>query len=312
MDVIPIEVEYCGEGYRLQLCRQLEQGNILILDPTPFLPSEEDCAFLRRQQQSQRATHKNIAYKPHLQRTTGVGEIDTGDQERLKAILARYSDRALGLLSALFPVYAAHWRVDYASFRPVEEEGRILPLRHRNDLLHLDAFPTRPTHGARILRAFTNLHPTKERVWATSDSFSTLAERYAVPAGLKRVTGPLAILQRSAATVARLTGAPLVDRSPYDQFMLNFHHYLKANTAFQREGRKHRFAFAPGATWITFTDQVAHAVISGQYALEQTCIVPREAMAQPELAPISVLERLAGRPLANTLQRSRAASPASA
>ena len=98
--------------------------------------------------------------------------------------------------------------MDYASFRPVEEEGRELPLRHRNDLLHLDAFPTRPTHGARILRAFTNLHPTKERVWATSEPFSALAERYAVPAGLKRVTGPLSLLQRSASFRGAVGGRP--------------------------------------------------------------------------------------------------------
>jgi hypothetical protein len=52
--------------------------------------------------------------------------------------------------------------------------------------------------------------------------------------------------------------------------------------------------FPPGASWITFTDQVAHKALSGQYALEQTCIVPFGAMLQPEHAPLTVLERIAG------------------
>ena len=63
-------------------------------------------------------------------------------------MLAAYSEgRACLSWCAYCPEYARSWRVDYASFRPVEEQGRELPLRHRNDLLHLDAFPTRPTHG---------------------------------------------------------------------------------------------------------------------------------------------------------------------
>ena len=40
------------------------------------------------------------------------------------------------------------------SYRPVEEATRKLRLKARNDLLHVDAFPTRPTNGWRILRCF--------------------------------------------------------------------------------------------------------------------------------------------------------------
>jgi hypothetical protein len=42
---------------------------------------------------------------------------------------------------------------------------------------------------------------------------------------------------------------------------------------------------------------VPHAVESGQFALEQTVIVPREALVRPDVAPITVLERLCGLPL---------------
>jgi hypothetical protein len=38
-------------------------------------------------------------------------------------------------------------------------------------------------------------------------------------------------------------------------------------------------------------------VLSGQFALEQTFIVSRQAMLAPEHAPLGVLERLTGMPL---------------
>lgn len=43
-----------------------------------------------------------------------------------------------------------------------------------------------------------------------------------------------------------------------------------------------------------FTDMVSHAVLAGQYALEQTFIVQRQALLRPEQAPASILEGLAG------------------
>ena len=75
--------------------------------------------------------------------------------------------------------YERRWQLDYASFRPLEEEGRDLPLRRRNDLLHTDAFPTRPTTGARILRFFNNIHPSRTRDWVVSDPFGVIAPQYA-------------------------------------------------------------------------------------------------------------------------------------
>lgn len=297
MEVVSIDLQNAGPDYGLWLCEQLERGQILVLNPTPYLPATDDCAFLREQRQTQSMSHKNIAYKPRLQKMTGVDGSTTADAERLSRILAAFSDGALKTLARLLPHYARSWTVDYASFRPVEEAGRNLPMRHRNDLMHLDAFPTRPTHGGRILRAFTNIHPNVDRVWGTADDFALIAERYAEAAGLRQVTGPMATAQRYAARLARLARVRLPDRSPYDLFMLRFHHYLKANSEFQRHGQRHTFAFPPGATWITFTDQVAHRVVSGQFALEQTCITPYSAMILPDQAPVSVLERLAGRAL---------------
>src|SRR6185503_17709743 len=99
-----------------QLCRLLEKGNILLLDPTPFAPSDEDGAFLREQKQTASASHKNIAYKPHLDKVTGVNKESVESAERTRRIISEYSRGALSTMSGLFPNYAQYWRVDYASF----------------------------------------------------------------------------------------------------------------------------------------------------------------------------------------------------
>jgi len=90
-----------------------------------------------------------------------------------------------------------------------------------------------------------------------------------------------------------------VDHSAYDRFMLRFHDYLKEKSDFQANTPKVRIEFPTGSTWICFTDSVAHAVLSGQYALEQTFIIGLRGLVTPEKAPIRVLEKIAGRPLAN-------------
>ena len=131
---------------------QLEEGNILFFPKTPFELPENDREFLLGQRQSGAAYHKNIAYRPKQDRLTGFSKHRREDRERLRAIMRAYSGSVTQFLSELLPQYAGAWRLDFASFRPQEEQGRQLRLRARNDLLHVDSFPTRPTHGDRILR----------------------------------------------------------------------------------------------------------------------------------------------------------------
>jgi hypothetical protein len=133
-------------------------------------------------------------------------------------------------------------------------------------------------------------------VWTSGGTFEELAARFASSSGLlarARRRGPGGALRR----LARAAGLPVPVRSPYDRFMLSFHHYLKENRAFQDEGGKATLFFPAGSTWMVFTDMVSHAVLTGRYALEQTFIVSLETMALPEKAPFAILERIAGAPL---------------
>jgi len=187
--------------------------------------------------------------------------------------------------------------MDYASFRPIEEEGRNLSLHKRNDLLHVDAFPSRPTRGGRILRVFTNVNPEKVRAWIVGERFPVLAERFSQGAGLASFASEAGVMRTVKKGLGRLRLIP--DRAPYDRFMLHFHDWLKENSDFQKQpDGKERLEFPPLATWLVFTDGVPHAALSGQFAMEQTFIVPRDALVAPEVSPIGVLERLSGRAMA--------------
>jgi len=267
---------------------QLERGNILFFPRTPFELSENERDVLRATGLSTSSHHKNIAYRPASDKVTGFDKAMVQDPDELRGVMRTYSQRVLGFLRTFLPRYMQNARIDFASFRPQEEEGRDLPMKKRNDLLHVDALPTRPTGGDMILRVFTNVNATKPRVWMTSDPFESLARRYAMDAGLPKIAS-----QPDGSVFSRFlhsAGFPIVQSSAYDRFMLRFHDYLKFNAEYQRTCAKYRFDFPPDSTWMVFTDVVPHAVLSGQFALEQTVIVRRENLAGKQHAPIAILE----------------------
>ncbi len=295
MQVITVDVGLLGDKYGEELCSHLEAGNILILENAPFAPAEADRQFLRDQKQSESSAFKNVAYKPHLNKTTGLSADSGMDCEAVHRILSQYSKGAVEFVGSMLPRYGKLWKLDFATYRPIEEEGRDLPLKRRNDLMHVDAFPTRPTNGGRILRIFTNIHPSKPRVWVTSDPFDELCRDYAMAAGLNNATSASSAVKRALGQAAKLVGMKAPRRTAYDDFMQGFHHYLKANEKFQTERMRDTTSFPAGTTWMAFTDQIAHSVKSGQYAIEQTCIVPVAALVKPECAPVAILARMTGR-----------------
>ena len=276
-------------------CRALELGEILFFPAAPFDFPAADQSFLLAQKWAELRLHKNVSYRPGedvLRGVTGTAETT----ERLHAILRAYSTQVVAFASKFLAPYADKWILDFASFRPLEEEGRDLPLHKRNDLLHVDAFPSRPTRGGRILRIFTNVNPARARVWNSGEKFESLASHYANEAGLQQIAQE-SFVSRTVQSWGQKLGVRGMGKTPYDKFMLRFHDYLKENQKYQTEGFKTRVEFPPLATWIVYTDGVPHAVLSGQYAMEQTFLIPPSALVAPEHAPYRVLETIAGRSL---------------
>ena len=282
-------------------CRQLEEGNILFFPQTPIAIPDADLNFLRTLEQTSSGLHKNLAYKPALDLVSGADmkSANPAASERLHHILREYSRSVTGFLTGFLAPYRSRWRLDYGSFRPQEEHCRDLSLRRRNDLMHTDAFPTRPTHGARILRFFNNLHLTKTRDWITGEPFGDLVQQFAPgQIALPREQSTLTRMSAKAAIALGLGRViPALKRSPYDDFMMRFHNFLKENAEYQAHGKREASFYPPGSSWMVYTDMVPHAVLAGQYALEQTYLVSPEAMTAPEHSPLGVLQRLTGEKL---------------
>ncbi|HYA96450.1 MAG TPA: Kdo hydroxylase family protein [Methylomirabilota bacterium] len=278
-----------GAGAARGHCQALERGKVLFFRSVPFDFPQADRGFLLSQKQAGSRFHKNISYRPASDVLNGVSP-DSPDRARLHDVMRRFSREVQRFTAEFLAPYAGKLKLDFASFRPLEERSRDLPLHKRNDLLHVDAFPTRPTRGGRILRVFVNINPAAGRVWNVGEAFDVVVPRMARTSTLAPAfRGPLA---RWGARVAASAGLPVPDRSRYDEFMLYLHDWFKENSAYQENGPKEEVVFPPGCAWMVFTDGVPHAALSGQYALEQTFIVPLEALVAPEAAPLRVLESI--------------------
>ena len=287
-----------GEEPVRNWCAALEAGQVLYFPETPVPVPESDLKTLLSGEQTDSRLHKNIAYKPNRDELTGVDEKTSPPEavRELHAIMRRYSASVEGFLTRFLAPYGRRWILDYASYRPIEEQGRDLSVRRRNDLLHTDAFPTRPTKGWRILRFFHNVHPTRTRDWVTGEPFAKVVGEFAPgKIAVPRPDGALGAAKRAFAKASGLGKlVPQWKRTPYDEFMMQLHNAMKEDAAFQAGCVREEVRFAPGSSWMVYTETVPHAVLAGQYALEQTFLVDPAAMVRPESAPVAVLEKMVG------------------
>lgn len=276
-------------------CDQLEHGKVLFSRSAPFDFPQADIEFLLSQKQTGSRFHKNVSYRPAADLLKG-DDAAGKDRERLHVIMRTFSRQVTDFVTRFLAPYAGKFKLDYASYRPLEEQGRDLPLHKRNDLLHVDAFPTRPTKGARILRVFLNINPSASRVWNVGEPFH---EFFPKLAGRQQLNPPhRGSLGAAIAAFASRLGVPVADRSRYDEYMLYLHDWLKESNEFQKSSPKFELQFPPGCFWMVYTDGVPHAVMSGRFALEQTFIIPAQALVSPEAAPLRVLESTTGMQMA--------------
>ncbi len=272
---------------RTQAIDALEAGRVLMLPQLPFqVVADETFLLAPRIMGSER---KNISLDPV---TGAVGNIalDAAGTAKLAGMMQRFGDSAERMLRDLLPDYAATLERARTSFRPAEIAGREYSPRHDDRLLHVDAFPSRPMRGHRILRLFCNVAlDGAPRAWRVGEPFADFAQQF-LPRTGGALPGIALLLEQLGITKGR--------RSEYDRIMLRLHDTGKLDAAYQSSAPKTDVMFAAGTTWLCFTDQVLHAALAGHCALEQTFHLPVAAMAHPERSPLRILERLAGRDLA--------------
>jgi len=276
-------------GLKARARAALEQGAVLFFPHLAFALSDAEKPFLDARVSD--GTAKNIS----LDHATGRMQACAlaGDKAAsLAAMIERFGSQATQLVQDLLP----YRNVERArtSFRPVEVKGRHYSRISDDRLLHIDAFPSRPMRGRRILRFFANVAPASPRHWHVGEPFEDFARAFLPKVGphlsMRSWPGKSWLYERLGVTRGR--------RSLYDELMLSLHDAAKLDSEFQRNSPHQAVAFPPGSCWLAFTDQVLHAALGGEFALEQTFHLDVREMAEPGRAPINVLERLSGRPLA--------------
>jgi hypothetical protein len=270
----------------------LERGEIVRWGRAPIaLPSEDDQEFLRASLAPYLA-RKNISLYPDANRLTGL-RAPGAIRERARGILAAHSARVRAFLTSSMPAFTRGMRTGTSSFRPLEEEGRDLSRHASNELVHIDAGAYGATHGDRILRFFVNLNPSRERVWVTKGSFRELFAEHGVSAGVTVSDLRPSAAERIACGALRAASRAfpmlrVLDSSPYDRRMRQFHNWMKDTPSFQ-ESPSRAISFPPFSAWMVLTDGVSHACIRGQHALVDTFLVPLANCSVLAETPFSIL-----------------------
>src|ERR1700743_1963833 len=197
---------------------RLGGGAVLFFPNLRFALSESEKQFLDARVSDGKA--KNISLDHitgKLQATSLSGE----KADQLAAMIERFGRQATGLVHGLFP----YRNVERArtSYRPVEVKGRSYSRISDDRLLHVDAFPSRPMRGRRILRFFANVAPSSKRHWHVCGPFEDFA-RALLPRGGPHLPGKSCLYDRLVLTHGR--------RSRYDELMLSLHDAAKLDSDF--------------------------------------------------------------------------------
>jgi hypothetical protein len=155
--------------------------------------------------------------------------------------------------------------------------------------LHVDAFPSRPNYGERILRVFINVNPEGvPRVWRIGEPFSNIVSQY-----LEKIKP----YSYNYAKLIKFLGVTKSLRSEYDHIMLGLHDAMKSDMQYQKKSPQIIMPFKSGTVWICFSDQASHAVMTGQYMMEQTFHLPVSKQYDPKRSPLEILRSITNKKL---------------
>ncbi|HXE21799.1 MAG TPA: Kdo hydroxylase family protein [Rhodoferax sp.] len=263
----------------------LEAGKVLYFPRLGFDLLAQEAALLNPNVLSPKSRNISLDAKGTLRGASG----EPATVQTLAAMIGRFRAQSQQLIAALLPHYTEFLRLAPTSYRPMQVESRQQSWRADDRRLHVDAFPSRPNYGERILRVFTNVNPSGvPRVWRVGEPFETVARRFLPRA---KAYSPW---QARALRALRVTKSL---RSEYDHLMLQLHDGMKSDLDYQQTAAQATVPFPAGSVWVCFSDQTSHAVMSGQYMLEQTLFLAPEHQYDPQASPLAILSRLTGRPL---------------
>ncbi|MEQ6436048.1 Kdo hydroxylase family protein [Comamonas sp. w2-DMI] len=263
----------------------VEAGKVLYFPQLAFQLSEQEKSLLRPDIRDPKTRNISLNVDGSIKGVAG----DEATRQQVAAMVGRFREQATALIAGLFPQYMPVVRMAPTSYRPSQVETRAQSWRADDKRMHVDAFPSRPNYGERILRVFTNVNPDGQpRVWRVGEPFEDVARKF-----LPRAK-PYVRWQAKALQMLHVTKSL---RSEYDHLMLQLHDGMKGDPDYQKNAPQETVPFAAGSTWVCFSDQAVHAVMAGQYMLEQTLFLPPGSEYDTAASPLAILTRLKGHPL---------------
>jgi hypothetical protein len=281
---IPSSAWQLGEA-RQDWIAALEAGKVLYFPHLAFQLSDDEKRFLTPDIRDPKVRNISLDAQGKLKGVLG----DEATQAAVAAMIGRFRKQARTLIDSLVPRYSDALRVAPTSYRPSVVETRAQSWRADDKRMHVDAFPSRPNYGERILRVFSNINPNGvPRTWRVGESFEDVAKRF-----LPRAK-PYSRWQAKALNALHVTKSL---RSEYDHLMLQLHDGMKFDMEYQKNAPQITMHFPAGSTWVCFSDQAVHAAMSGQFMMEQTFHLPVDKQYDTEASPLGILTRLVGHAL---------------
>lgn len=266
------------QKFQSQWAKDLEDGKVLYIENLKFSITTHERKFFTPTILNKNSRNISLDSRGNLKGANGSEK----EIKELSAMISRFRKEASTLIFSAFPKYKDHLKLAPTSFRPLEVKSRVTSWRADDKRLHVDAFPSRPNYGERILRVFINVNPNKKpRVWRIGEPFEDIAKRYI------HAIKPYSYFQ---AKIIDFLGITKSFRSKYDHLMLGLHDAMKSDMTYQKNSPQITMPFKPGTVWICFSDQAAHAVMSGQYMMEQTFHLPVAKQYNPKKSPLEILQ----------------------
>jgi hypothetical protein len=285
--IVEIDMADVGHGNPAWIAA-LEAGKVLYFPNFAehgFAPQKEELALFREDIRDPKTRNISLSASGELKGV--VGDDDT--KALMAGMIGRFRAQAEGLLGNLVPRYGEHLRRGATSFRPAVVQNRVQSWRADDRRMHVDAFPSRPNYGERLLRVFTNVNQEGEpRVWRVGEPFEDVARRFLPKAK------PYSAWQAKVLNALHVTKSL---RSEYDHLMLQLHDGMKSDLDYQKNAPQVTFGFPPGCAWVCFSDQTSHAVMAGQYMMEHTLQLSPMHQYDKDASPLAILTRMKGHAL---------------
>jgi hypothetical protein len=271
-----------------EYCEELEDAHVLQLDDSDIGLSKDEISFLSKNKFRRKDLFKPITWKNRDEEIDNYKASNDGD--KLSQIMKKYSQAITASLSKILMPYKLANKALLTEFFPsITKENK--------QAFNYDFLPNHNINGSRILRFYTNISMDKFYKFKMPANFKGIVDKFG---GKKSLVFPslkgnslkekIGIKMKK---LARSAGFSIGSTSPYDNFMMKLHKFIKKPKQEIKEmlGDNH-LSFAPLTSWAVFSDGYFLDNSCKENILEQVFIIPKQALLNPEKAPLGLLERV--------------------